>query len=224
MKKILLLTGAALFFAAGVHAQGPSIIPKAGLTISKMAVKDDEGMKSKLGFTLGVGLNMPLGEGPISIQPELNFIQKGLKGESTEAGVATEITETINYLEIPFLVKATFGEATKFYVNAGPSVGFGLGGKYKYKGSIGGVSGEVDGKIKFGDGEEDDVAYYDNSTDIGLQLGAGVVIAEKIVIDLRYGLGMTSLMDTPDGEDKEDYMMKNRVFQFTVGIPLSLGN
>lgn len=206
MKKLLFVV-AALVLVTSSYAQ--TVIPRVGVTLSTWGGDDAEAYgdaKSKLGFTLGAGFNMPLGEGPISLQPELNFIKKGVKFEGEDW---TE-TYSLSYLEVPVLVKATFGEATKFYVNAGPSVGFGLGGKLKWE------EGDEDGDedIKFGDGDDEDVTYVEKKTDIGLQLGGGVILGDKIIIDIRYGLGLTDLY--------EDASVKNNGFQFTVGYPIKL--
>lgn len=203
MKK-LFFTGALMLLVACAFSQ--SIIPKAGVTLSKWGGDDLEDIKFNVGFTVGVGFNFPLGTGPISLQPELNFIQKGWKAEDGDATAKAKL----NYLEIPILVKATFGEATKFYLNAGPSIGLGFGGKLKAE--EGSLSEEVD--VKFGDGDDEDALYIEKRTDVGLQLGGGVIVAEKVMIDLRYGLGLTSLF--------EDATIKNNVLQFTIGIPLGL--
>lgn len=202
--KRLFFTGAFVLIATFTFSQ--TLIPKAGVTLSKFGGSDVEDAKFNLGFTLGLGFNLPVGNGPISVQPELNFAQKGTKGD--EDGSTAKLK--LNYLEVPVLVKATFGEATKFYVNAGPSIGLGLGGKIKV--SEGSFSGEAD--VKFGDGDDEEVFYIEKKTDFGLQLGGGVIIAEKIMIDLRYGLGLSSLY--------EDGKVKNNVLQFTVGVPLNL--
>ncbi len=208
-----------------VYAQGQTIIPRLGVTISKIGADHTEGMKSKIGFTLGAGFNFELND-MVSLQPELNFIQKGFKYGNTETFDGGTLTvdgkETINYLEIPVLVKLTFGDATKFFVNAGPSVGLGLGGKYEGAATFSGggftESETVNGKVKFGDAPENsDDSYYDNRLDLGFQLGAGVLIAEKVIIDIRYGSGLTNLYDDEGGEKVKS---RNNVFQIAVGIPL----
>lgn len=204
MKKLFFTSAFALFVSLSFSQ---TIIPKAGITLSKWAGEDVSGADSKLGFTLGLGFNFPVGTGPISIQPELNFAQKGFK--ASEDNETAKMTTS--YLEVPVLIKATFGEATKFYLNAGPSLGIGLGGKLKVK--SGSVEESVD--VKFGDPKQEDVWYIEKRTDFGLQLGGGVLIAEKVMIDLRYGLGLSTMY--------EDAKIKNNVFQFTIGVPLSLG-
>ena len=81
------------------------------------------------------------------------------------------------------------------------------------------------GVLKFGDepaNYEGNDYYLDNSLDIGVQLGGGVKVG-PIIIDLRYGLGLTNLMDEPDGFSG-DWLNQNRSFQLTVGYPILLGN
>lgn len=220
MKKLFLL-GTVVFFAGVSYAQ--TIIPKAGVTLSKISLEDsDTDLKSSLGFTLGVGFNFPINK-MFSVQPELSFVQKGFKEEAgfSEGALTVKAEDTykINYLELPVLARATFGSNTKFFLNAGPSFGFGLGGKYKYDFSVSyqgqAESNSGDAKIKFGDNddEESEDIYVDNRIDLGLQFGGGVIIADKVMIDIRYGLGLSDLID--------DQKSKNRVLQFTVGIPLS---
>lgn len=228
MKKSLLLVGAVILVAELAYAQ--TLIPKAGLTLSKIAFKNHSGVKSKIGFTFAVGYNIAISD-LLSIQPELSFVQKGVKGKSTETqGSVTETLEddlTINYLELPVLARLAFAPGSKFYLNAGPSIGLGVGGKYKYtetyrrtyQGDTHTEIFESIGKIKFGDEPDNyqgEDTYFDNRLDIGIQVGGGAIIADKIMIDVRYGFGFSNLVD---GEDNKS---QNRVIQFTVGIPISL--
>jgi hypothetical protein len=229
MKKIPLL--AILLFAWSAHAQ--TLIPKAGLTLSKLASEDSDGQKFNPGFAIGVAFNLPVSE-IFSVQPELSFIQKGARSTASQefdgALLSAKSKVSLNYFEIPVLLKATFGESTKFFFTAGPSLGFGVGGKFETKFTVSdGISAPIsqtyDGKVKFGetpedeDDEELEVLYVDNRLDFGVQLGAGVTIADKVMIDLRYGLGLSSLNDEVEGEDRK---VQNRVIQFTVGVPIKL--
>jgi len=203
MKK-LLFTSLFALLASVTFSQ--TLIPKAGATFSKLGGSDVEDQKFNVGFTLGLGFNLPVGAGPLSIQPELNFIQKGSKSEFGD--ITSKLK--LSYIEVPVLVKATFGTATKFYFNAGPSLGIGMGGKFKQ--TQGSNSAEAD--VKFGDGDDDEVMYVEKKTDFGLQFGGGVLIADKIMIDIRYGLGLSTL--------ESDVTIKNNSLQFTVGVPLNL--
>jgi len=69
-------------------------------------------------------------------------------------------------------------------------------------------------KVKFGDGDDDGIVYFSNQIDFGVQFGGGVLIAGKVMVDVRYGLGLTKFTD--------DVKAKNGGFQFTVGVPISL--
>lgn len=228
MKKISILLS---LIALTVCAEAQTFIPKAGISLSKLAADGEDSEefepKNKIGFTIGVGYNIELSD-VISLQPELNFIQKGFRiDESLEEDgyeVSVKSKLTMNYIEIPLLVKATFGESTKFFFSAGPSLGIGMGGKMKTEASVNymgtSFSETSEGKVHFGDepeNPEENEVYIPERLDIGLQVGAGVIIIEKIMIDVRYGYGLTNL--NGDDTDGSSY---NRAFQFTVGVPLSL--
>ncbi len=243
MKKYL-LAFSILLSSICVSAQKLIVIPKIGATLATVSMSEpdiiqfpgfEDEIKSKIGFTIGAALNYSIND-RISIQPELNFIQKGYTEKSTSTWmedddgrlittVTTSTTKnTLNYLEIPALVKISFGGDTKFYALAGPSFGIGLGGKYTYDSKITESYDDVSdtftnsdkGNIKFGDQPEDgEGMYIDNRFDFGLQLGGGILIARKIIIEARYGLGFSKLYDS-------DFEIKNRVFQLTIGLPLTL--
>jgi hypothetical protein len=220
-----------LFLTCSAHAQ--TFISKAGLTLSSIATDDDSDQKIQPGFTIGAAFNFRTSE-IFSVQSELTFIQKGGKSERREEEPILSYVQkgkvSLNYLEIPVLLKATFGESTKFFLNAGPSIGIGLNGKFESKITINSIllnaplTETSDGKVKFGEApeeEEEDIVYIDNRLDFGLQLGAGVIIADKVVIDLRYGMGLTSMNDKTESEDNK---AQNRVIQFTLGVPIQFKN
>ncbi|HRJ31041.1 MAG TPA: porin family protein [Cyclobacteriaceae bacterium] len=236
MKKHLIVS-ALLLITTFASAQTLSIIPKIGATFSTVATEFDENIKSKPGFTLGAAVNYGLTD-MLSVQPELNFIQKGFKEEYSESWDEEvdgrwfyyqndfKQVVTINYIELPVLARATFGKVTKFHVMAGPSLGFALGGKYKQEGSftesyddeVFVYPNDAKGSIKFGkipDGYEGNDRYIDNRIDFGLQFGGGVLVANKILLEVRYGLGLSN-----SAESTATYEKKNRVIQFTVGMPI----
>jgi hypothetical protein len=216
-----------------------TIIPKAGVSIAKVNVSDAEmgQAKATLGFTLGAAVNFPIND-IFSFQPELVFIQKGFKvkedfsfgfGGFSES-LSLDAKVVVNYLEVPVLAKATFGTNTKFHLIAGPSLGIGLGGKYRYEYHAVYTDGntveeehvEADGKVKFGDPENEtsEDLYLKRRADFGFQIGGGLLVKEKILIDLRYGIGITNLGGGFSSD--EDSKVQNRVLQITVGIPLAL--
>jgi hypothetical protein len=226
MKKLLVV----IALIAAVSASAQTIIPKAGMTLSTLDGEtiDQTGYfdsyKYAPGFAFGVGYRIGFGE-LISLQPELLFIQKGWKNEygfDDGFGYFERYTETVklNYLELPILLRIAFGpDNLKIHINAGPSIGFGINGKYDaeyeygYPGSI--SSFPSDGDVKFEDSPGNEVdLFIPNRTEFGAQVGGGVTLFDKVMIDVRYGLGLTDLYD--------DAKSKNRVLQFTVGAPIRL--
>src|SRR5687767_2203524 len=105
----------------------PKFGVRAGVNISKVEFKQGDltvEPKSKFGLDLAVVSDIPLGK-VVSIAPELHWLQKGFKLEDFEfQGTVYNITSTLNYLELPVLVKFNFGETTKFFVMGGPSFGY----------------------------------------------------------------------------------------------------
>ncbi|MDR2282078.1 MAG: PorT family protein [Sphingobacterium sp.] len=171
MKKLLL--GVTFTLGLGlfqVHAQSIEIIPKAGINIAKQAIKDVNGEKSKVGFQGGVGVNIHTKIAGFSIQPELNFVQKGSEINGKDG---RKIDYNTSYLELPVLAKYSIGP---LFVNAGPAIGLRLSDSNKAKEAI--------GKTK--------------SIDFGVQMGLGAALPVgpgKVIVDGRYNLGLTNVSD-----------------------------
>lgn len=224
MKKIVTLFSFVLLLSP-LFAQ--TLLPRVGVTLStgsyepyaEFAEKSDK--KLLTGFTVGVGYDLFIND-RFSFQPEVNFIQKGLKiddiayPDGYEYKLATEYK--LNYLEIPVLVKAKFGGATKFYVTAGPTVSIGLSGTYSLESSFAGMPEEpISSKVKFTKRPENYDGYdkfADNRVEAGVQVGGGVLLFGKVNIEARYGHSFTGLF--------EDTEFKNRVIQVSAGIPINL--
>lgn len=208
-----------------------TFIPKAGVVVStihqsKDLKSDEVSINSRIGFLIGAGLEVTISE-KISIQPELLFIQKGYKAEESYnvfARVASDVENKHNirlsYLELPVMFKMKFN---KFYINAGPSFSYGIGGSNKSEVSTFGVTESETRKIKFGSEPaiyNGDEMYFDNAFDLGVQLGGGVKVG-PVVIDLRYGFGLSNLNDKPDGFEGT-YALQNRALQLSVGFPIGV--
>jgi hypothetical protein len=135
------------------------------------------------------------------------------------------------------IAKIKFGKGVnKFYFTAGPSIAYGLGGKLKtsqsdsYEGNPDwNSSSKSKYKVKFDDIPENyqGMLYeiIDNKIEFGAQLGAGAELFGKLIVDVRYSLGLSKLYD-----DRENTYFdqgkgaKNRVIQFTVGMPIRIFN
>ena len=230
-KKALILL---FLFASAASVQAQTFIPRAGITISTLQADEfvkemDNEIQSQTGFVIGLGYAIPVGtfaKGIFSVQPELSFVQKGYKvddsgdfaGSESYYHLTTQQEYTINYLEIPVLAKYEFGsDKLRIALQAGPSLGFGLGGKFKSSMRVQDEfeyddTTDTEGDIRFYDSDEVNVASFDHNVDFGLQAGAGVTLFERIALDVRYGMSLTNL----NHEEKS----KNRVLQLSVGVPL----
>lgn len=91
---------------------------------------------SRVFFNPGVRQSMPVGgtagatfryieENHFGLIAEINWIQRGWKENFEEAPY--KYRRTLNFLEIPVLAHIYFGRRGRFFVNAGPQVGFMLG-------------------------------------------------------------------------------------------------
>ncbi len=231
MKNVVSIALFSIFFS--ISSYGQTLIPKVGVSFSTLHADEfvtqmDNQFGNKTGYSFGIGYNIPVklsGNGLLSIQPEISYVQKGFKvdaeGEFFYEGAYTLNTHqeySIHYLEFPILAKYELGpDNFRFSVSVGPSVGFGLGGRYT---SVATRTDEVEttelfntkGDIRFFQSKDPNEANFDHNIDFGLQLGVGVSVFNKIAVDVRYGNSFTNINEYSDS--------KNRVLQVTVGVPI----
>jgi hypothetical protein len=226
----------AIIFLMSLSSQAQTLIPKVGISLSALGASEHVPMMSnsfsgQSGYSIGVGYSIPVkpnGGSLFSIQPEISFVQKGFKVDAQGefifieqlSLIKTHQEYTINYLEFPVLAKYELGpDNFRFSFYAGPSIAFGLGGKYKVVATQ--TAQDVteqfintEGSIKFYKSKNENDINFDHNVDFGLQVGVGVTFFKKVMVEARYGNGLTNL-----NEEKES---KNRVVQFTLGMPIAL--
>jgi Outer membrane protein beta-barrel domain len=234
MKKSLIAILSSAVVTYSTIAQ--TITPKVGFTMSALGATEfvpemKSNFSNQTGYSFGVGYSVPLhvaGTSMLSLQPELTYVKKGFKVDAQgefifgEQPVTLKVHQeyAINYLEIPVLTKFEFGPAKfRAALYAGPYVAFGLGGRYKSEGwrsTEMGFEKFIDGKgdIKFFQDQDPNTVSFDHNIDFGFQLGVGMTFYKRVVIDVRYGNGLINLKHYSDS--------KNRVVQFTVGVPINL--
>ena len=202
-----------LVFTVSSHAQ--SVGPKVGINIASWAGDDqfdDDFFTSNTVFQFGAVAELPLTD-QLSLQPELLFFQKGFGTETSFLGVTSTTDNRLNYLEIPVLGKFFLTDGpTQIFVTAGPSFGFGLGGKAIRE--SGGDTEEVD--IDF---EEDELSVLD----LSLSIGAGAqaeVGPGKVFVDIRYLMGLTNVDDAPENEQIDIF---NRGIGIAAGFLFPIG-
>ena len=194
----------AIFAPAGLFAQDVMIGVKGGLNFSDVSFDDDSEeieTESKSGLVLGVFADIGLGD-MFSVRPEGLYSQKGFE----LAGGDAELS--IDYIEVPVLLVARFGESTiRPLVFAGPVIGF----ESKCEVSALGESADC--------GDDPDDPVETESTDFGAAIGGGVEFDAggfTLLFDGRYTLG---LRDVDPGSGSA----KNRAWSFMAGAGIGIG-
>ncbi|NQT25451.1 PorT family protein [candidate division KSB1 bacterium] len=167
--------------------------------------------ENKTGFAIGGYVLYPLNE-TITMRIEALYSQKGAKasGEMDHGyyyyygggSVDYKAEATVTYLEIPVLFQYDIESSgsMKPFVFAGPFLALKMSDKYKMT---------IDGDTESGD--IDDL----KGSDYGIVIGAGAKINEKIFIDLRYSMGMTTIVDIDDVD------VKTKVIAIMAGYALN---
>jgi hypothetical protein len=245
MKTNLLCLLLFVLFYANTNAQ-ILLMPRGGITYSNLSLSDDfrrgngQNTRYNLGYTFGVSVNIPVA-GPFSIQPEVNFTQKGFKILYEEFDSEEEYTETsrffLNYVEVPILGSLQFGDQNvQVIINLGPSIAYATGGKLKYEEKYVDITTPANSettqeeiKIKFGKEPENDTStdiYIDNAFDIGLQAGLGLGINAGpgfIVLEQRFGMGLLNLRDRTVDAPNRNVKSVNRNFYISLGYTIPIG-
>lgn len=199
MKKFLMTAVLGMFALAGFSQVKWDV--KFGMNFSNATkTKDVIGdTKALPGFNLGVGMDYGFSEN-WSLQSGLMISSKGYK-------IKDYSKDRPIYLDIPILAayKFNISDNTKFVINAGPYLAFGLGGKCKF---------DEGGDYKLFKGEDGEDAEY-SRFDLGIQYGIGLEIGEHYLVNLTGQNGFISPFDYPDGYDGDK--PKNMTFSIGVG-------
>ncbi|MEJ8747517.1 PorT family protein [Phocaeicola plebeius] len=195
MKKFLMTAVLGMFALAGFSQVKWDA--RVGMNFSNMT--KFENTKALPGFQLGVGMDYGFSEN-WSLQSGLMISSKGYK-------VKDYAKVRPIYLDIPILAayKFNISDNTKFVINAGPYLAFGLGGKCKF---------DEGGDYKLFKGEDGEDAEY-SRFDLGIQYGIGLEIGDHYLVNLTGQNGFISPFDYPDGYDGDK--PKNMTFSIGVG-------
>ncbi len=154
--------------------------------MSNIVGSDAEGFESKMGAVGGAFLCLDLIA--LKLQPEVLYSQKGAQFDL----LGTTIKEKHEYVEVPVLVKFSFGKIIVPSIYAGPALGYLMKAELSNGGSV-----DIKDNIK--------------STDLGLVLGAELKTPAKISVEARYTMGMSTV-------DKEgDFTVKNSAISVMLG-------
>jgi hypothetical protein len=217
----IILTSLIVFLSLGtIFSQNLSIGVRAGadyFTIKNDLIEDDA--KFTLGYNFAIPVEYNLNS-VFSLQPELNFTQKGVAFKFDQDGEEINLKLRTNYLELPVLFKARYGtQAIKAYAFAGPSLGFAASRKATTQIGDGDMESE---SIDFvDDGEVQDQRWeFAIVGGIGLDIKAG---PGSFIIDARYSHGLTD--DSKfEGKQPEDWKKSfNRGCTLSIGYKIPIG-
>jgi hypothetical protein len=236
MKKrfIILILVITCFFVSNGFAQF-QIGPLVGANLSGLSIEPDSlftgNVNTKVGLIAGVSIVYNFSS-MFSLQIEPAYMEKGAVIYTPYTDVATivEIEQTIdvNYIDIPILLKVSFGEEfIKPYILAGGYIAFPLD------------DGKTTLEYIIGNGQditellpEETLNLFKpelitNSVDLGLNFGAGFSLPLGIIdifLEAQYSLGLTNITD-------EEFFLfpqllnpdiKNKGFQIKAGLLFSL--
>ncbi|AWK07315.1 PorT family protein [Flavobacterium crocinum] len=200
MKKIILSAMAVMAFGFA-NAQEVKYGVKGGLNLSSLS-GDTDGMdlKSKFGFHAGGFVEIKFSE-KFAIQPELLYSTQGTRFDDMEVeGYKTKTCFNFDYINVPVMFK--YFAVEKFFIEAGPQIGFLTSAKARVKVDQLNIDNKEDIKENF------------ESIDFGLNFGAGYEFTENIFASARYNLGLANIAKTEAGDDSK---VHNGVFSVSVG-------
>lgn len=143
----------------------------------------------------------------LSLQTELNYIQKGEKTNLLLNGVDSDIQKEFNYITVPLLIKATFNDELgltnnwNLYGYTGPYYGYLISANYKVK-----AAGET---------TDDDITDDSVKSDWGMVFGGGISRQLKngtaLFSELRYDMGLGEI-------DNNNSDLRNKSISLCLGF------
>lgn len=201
-------------------ASAQTFFARGGMNVSSIAYTKGDGtidnsFSSKVGFQIGGGADLSLGDN-IGVEAALLFTLRGSNFSMKETDpISIESTGamSLNYIDIPinFRYSAEIGDG-KLNIYAGPKLGIGLSGKFKgetkmtYLGNTGTTA--YDNEVSFGSSDTNDFKRLD----ISMGIAAGYEI-EKFHFLASYHYGLTNHIHNP--VDKESVLQN--MFTISVG-------
>ena len=188
MKKFLLVAAIAALSVTTSNAQGISIGAKAGLNLANVNGNDAEGAEGRTSFHIGGVVNLEISE-LFAIQPEVIYSAQGFTETiNIPLGGTLEVTNKLDYLNIPILADITVVEGLS--IQAGPQFGINITSEAD-------IAGETQ--------KLEDVETADVSAAIGAQLELPV----GLFFQARYVTGLTEIV--------KDVSIKNQNISLSVG-------
>jgi hypothetical protein len=199
----LVLVTVALATAGNARASDLRLGGQAGVNLANASANNSLSQSVNLNTRTGLGIgafaDIALDK-MFSFSPEFMYMQKG-------AGLNATVTDKLDYLEFPLLIKAKFGDDMfKPMLFAGPNLGF-----------------RVNAKQDNGSGTSVDISSIVEPIDFGLDFGGGAeYLLEKngigLQVTVRYSLGLTNV----DKSGVPNVTWRNRGVQILAGVSFPL--
>ncbi len=164
------------------------------------------------------------------IETGLLFTGKGSKAETYFNGGNDYVKSKFNplYLEIPvnFVAKFIMDKSSSLFVNTGPYIAVGVGGKSKSESKILSIYSSSEKSIQFSNDDpftssQEDASYNKlKRFDYGINLGGGVAF-KNLIIKANYGFGLAKINSTESDNTAND---KNKYRTVSVSLGFPLGN
>jgi len=186
----------------GVQAGAVLSKPSTKISTDLATIKPD----SRFGFSGGLIADIPFGDEPLRMVPELKFVQKGAKYNFATTILGQELklegNSNVNYIELPVNLAYAFKLGNnKLFVGGGPYAGYGLSGKNKGTGSVNGQPSEESSEdIEFGS-EEGQMKRFD----YGGNLMVGYFMQSGLMIKANYTRGFANLANGNDEKYNNSY-------------------
>lgn len=206
MRKLILPLLALLFLATPLSAQYFGLRAGVNATNATIDISDLEvNTSGETNLMLGLFVDLPIAGDVFSIQPEINYLNRGYSYDIQVGG--NEFSQTLTYFDLAALAKLNFGreEGLGFYLGAGPTFSYALNG------TVTDINGERD--VDF---DADNV----NRSGLNLTGVAGLTfdIGLKLFVEARYAGAVSNLFDNEDTDVRQRYVGING------GVLVPLGN
>ncbi|MDO7884541.1 porin family protein [Hymenobacter cheonanensis] len=204
--KHFILAAFCLLLASQAHAQFGI---KGGINEAVLTGRVGEDATYKTYFHAGLFYEQKL-IGPLSIQPELLYSLQGsqLKGATT----VTNYTTQLNYIQVPVLLKLTFGPV---YVEGGPQFGYLVAANEDGMVQVRNSSGNV----AFASVDQASTGNYKRG-DFALCAGVGLKLGSVVRVGGRFVAGLNDINNLQYLQGVNDPQLQNRVFQFYAAFQL----
>lgn len=229
MKKLITLALCAGLFTT---AKSQKVYLQGGVNLANISTSNSGATeKNNMLTTFNAGImGRSNASEPIALEAGLLLDGRGAKANTytTSSTDDNYIKTKFNplYLEIPvnLIVRMPLQSQSNIFVNAGPYIAMGIGGKSKVETKFLGAVSNSSSDIEFNNDNpsttQQEDAGYDKLKrfDYGVNLGAGFDLG-KILLKANYGLGLAKINST-ETDNSSNGKNKYRTVSISVGIPL----